>query len=74
MAKHDVTFTIPWRDLGRSDVEFEVKKDGKALGKLEISKGAAVWFSRDDTYGYKLSWTKFDKLMMKNGRRGPEKR
>lgn len=74
MAEHDVTFTIPWRDLGKADVEFEVKKDGEALGKLEISKGAVVWFPRNGSYGYKMPWMKFGELMVTQGRRGPERR
>jgi hypothetical protein len=74
MAQHDVTFTIPWRDLGKADVEFLVKKNGKAFGKLEISKGAVVWFPKGPTYGYKMAWTKFAELMKSEGTRGPEKR
>ena len=74
MAQHDVTFTIPERDLGKSDVGFVIKKDGAALGKLEISKGAVVWFPKDHTYGYKLNWTDFGKLMVESGKKGAEKR
>lgn len=74
MAEHDVEFTIPWRDLGKADVEFEVKKDGTALGKLEVSKGAVVWFPANGSIGYKMSWTKFGELMVGKGRRGPERR
>jgi len=32
MAKHDVSFNIPQRDLGKADVEFQVKIDGAVLG------------------------------------------
>lgn len=71
---HEVTFTIPWRDLGKSDVEFNVKRDGSALGKLEVSKGSIVWFPKDHTIGYKLTWTAFDELMRANGTKGPERR
>lgn len=74
MAQHDVSFTIPWRDLGKSDVEFKIKRDGTALGKLEISKGAVVWFPKDHTYGYKIGWKEFGELMAQKGTRGPEKR
>lgn len=71
---HEVSFTIPWRDLGKADIEFEVKKDGIAFGKLEISKGAVVWFPRDHTYGHKLTWSAFGRLMAENGTKGPERR
>ena len=41
MADHDVSFTIPERGLGKADIEFKVKRDGKALGRLRISE--ALW-------------------------------
>ena len=74
MAEHDVAFTIPWRDLGKADVEFKVKMNGAAFGKLEISKGSVVWFPKDTTYGYKLDWIAFGRLMKESGKRGPERR
>jgi hypothetical protein len=70
---HEVDFSIPTRDLGRSDVEFNVKKDGEKLGTLKVSKGSLVWFPTDTSYGYKLSWSAFDQLMQANGNRS-EKR
>lgn len=74
MAGHNVSFTIPWRDLGTSDVEFEVKKDGEALGKLEVSKGSVVWFPKGAKKGHKMSWGKFSRTMVKHGTKGPETR
>jgi hypothetical protein len=70
---HEVDFSIPSRDLGRSDVEFNVKKDGRKLGTLKVSKGSVVWFATDTSYGYKLTWSAFDALMQANGKRS-EKR
>lgn len=70
---HEVDFSIPSRDLGRSDVEFNVKKDGKKIGTLKVSKGSVVWFPTDTSYGYKLTWSEFDQLMQQNGSRS-EKR
>lgn len=61
--KHTVTFSLPTRDLGKADIDFWVKKDGKAFGKLEISKGAIVWYPRLTTNGHKASWSRFDELM-----------
>ena len=29
MATHDVTFELPTRGLGRSDVKFQIKRDGE---------------------------------------------
>ncbi len=34
MAKHDVSFSLPERSLGRADVKFQVKRDGKVHGTL----------------------------------------
>lgn len=63
--KHEVTFDLPTRDLGKSDVHFRVKVDGSVLGKLEVSKGALVWYPKDKTYGHKITWRKFDEEMKK---------
>lgn len=71
MAKHDVNFVIPERALGKADVEFKIKKDGKAFGTLKVSNGSVVWVPRDKQYGQKLGWTKLDELMQEHGK--PEK-
>ncbi len=42
--KHTVTVKMPEREIGKADVEFEVKQDGKTLGALHIPKGSVVWF------------------------------
>lgn len=63
--RHEVTVDLPTRDLGKSDVHFRVKVDGSVLGKLEISKGALVWYPKDKTYGHKITWSKFDEEMKK---------
>ena len=62
MAK-DVEFSVPRRKLGRSDVEFLVKSDDTVLGTLKISNGSLVWFPKKTTYGYRMAWEKFDKIM-----------
>jgi len=60
---HDVQFTLPKRTLGKADVRFEVKRDGKRFGTLAVSKGSLVWFPSYTTYGYKMGWEKFEKMM-----------
>lgn len=67
MAKHDVTFSIPERQLGKADVEFAIKRDSKAFGRLKDSNGTVVWVPKDMTYGFKMTWVDFDKLMRNNG-------
>lgn len=69
MAKHDVSFSIPSRSLGKADVKFQVKRDGAAHGTLEVSNGSMVWFSKGTTYGLKVSWVKFEKIMRENATR-----
>jgi hypothetical protein len=47
MAKHDVSFSIPQRALGKADVKFQVKSDGAVHGTLEVSNGSVVVPERD---------------------------
>ena len=71
MAKHDVKFTVPERPLGKADVQFSVRRDGEAMGRLKISNGTVVWVPKNKTYGYKVGWVKFDAFMQEHGK--PEK-
>ena len=64
---HDVTFTIPERELGRADIEVKVKK-GKKMGTLKISKGSLVWVPKKAQYGFKVRWSELDSLMRQNGK------
>lgn len=68
MAKHEVDFTIPKRSLGRADVEFAVKRDGKPFGRLKVSNGSLVWVQGSATYGFKMSWPDFAELMQSQGK------
>ncbi len=63
---HEVKYTVPKNQLGKSDVKFSVKKDGATLGELKISNGSLVWFPHGTTYGHRITWTKFDELMKEN--------
>ena len=69
MAKHDVTFEVPERKLGRSDVKFQIKRDKETLGTMTVSKGSVVWFPKGASYGHRIRWKKFDELMQKNVKR-----
>jgi hypothetical protein len=61
--KHVVQFTVPKRDLGRADVLFDVIVDDEKLGTLGVSKGSLVWYPKNNSYGHKVTWSEFDKLM-----------
>ena len=63
MAKHDVSFTIPERPLGKADLEFRIKRDGEVLGRLKVSNGTLVWVPKNAKYGFKIGWMKFDEIM-----------
>lgn len=67
MAKHDVTFTIPARRLGKAGLAFRVKRDGTLLGTLKVSKGAVIWSPKNVHGGFKLTWLELDKLMQASG-------
>ena len=62
---HEVTFTVPQRPLGKTDVEFDVKKNGTMFGTLKVSKGGIVWRSKNNTYGHFLSWNKVEEVATK---------
>ena len=63
MAKHKVTFELPIRELGSSDVKFRIKRDDEMFGTLGISNGTVVWFPRGTSYGYRMGWKRFNEVM-----------
>ncbi len=63
---HNVSFSVPSRPLGKSDVEFIVKNNETTLGTLKISNGSIVWFPTGTTYGHRMRWAKFDQMMKDN--------
>jgi hypothetical protein len=63
VAIHDVTFEVPRRPLGKADVEFRVKENGRTLGMLTVSNGSIVWFPRGTKYGLKMGWARFHEMM-----------
>jgi hypothetical protein len=70
VADHDVSFTIPERGLGKADIEFKVRRDGKPLGRLRVSEGSLVWVPANKQYGYRLGWVEFDQLAQDSGKEG----
>lgn len=71
---HEVDMQAPTLGLGKADVVFAVKSNGKTMGALHVSRGAVVWFPVKRANGYKLSWTKFAEMMEAEGRHPSEKR
>jgi hypothetical protein len=66
MAKHDVSFEVPQRPLGKADVTFKVKADGSMAGTLTVSNGSIVWFPPSTSYGLKMGWKPFNDMMEAN--------
>jgi hypothetical protein len=69
MASHRVSFEIPQKVVLAKDIEFEVKSDGKMLGKLLISQGNVEWVPANNSVKKRrLSWEKFADLMESQGK------
>jgi hypothetical protein len=58
----EVTFQAPWRELGRTDVQFQIKIDGETLGKLDISQGGVDWYPKNARNPTFVTWEKFARL------------
>lgn len=65
--RYEVTFSVPQRPLGNSDITFEIRdtRDRK-VGTLKLSRGALEWNTFNSDLVYKRTWHAFDKLMTEN--------
>ncbi len=63
MAKHDVTFTLPERPLGKADIDFGVNRDGEFLGTFKLSKGGVDWRPKGGKKPNPISWGRLAKLI-----------
>jgi hypothetical protein len=65
---HTIKLSLPPHaiDVGKDDIYFEVREDDELLGKLLVSKGAAVWFPKNGRVGYKMRWRRFAEMMMQS--------
>lgn len=72
MKEHEVRVSVPSGiEVGNRDVIFRVEHDGRLLGRLKISRGAAVWRpAYSKVSAYRLTWTRFDEAMRAFGREG----
>jgi hypothetical protein len=70
MATHEVSLNISKPiPVGNVDVEIPVRRNGRAFGKVKISKGAIDWMPANKSKtAYYLAWTDFAKVMEENGR------
>jgi len=63
MPKHKVYFNLPKRELGKTDMVFEVFSDEEKFGTLTVSKGAIEWYSSNAKKPFRLNWHLFDKAI-----------
>lgn len=64
---HDVFFTIPERPLGRADVEFKIKRNGKAFGRLRVSEGSIDCIPPNGQKPYRIYWGEFADFAKQKG-------
>ncbi len=67
MAAHDVFFTIPERRLGKADVEFRIRRKGKAFGRLRVSEGSIDWLPVNKKQPYRVYWNEFNDYARQHG-------
>jgi hypothetical protein len=63
MAKHNVFFNLPRRELGKTDIVFEVFSDLEKFGTITISKGALEWWPSYAKKPFRMDWTRFDRAI-----------
>jgi hypothetical protein len=69
MMAHEVIMDVSSKFVLHKDVSVEIKKDGKKLGTVLISKGNIEWVPSGNSVNKKrLSWSKFAELMEQEGR------
>ena len=66
---HEVVMDVSSKFVLHKDVLVEIKKDGKKLGTVLISKGNIEWVPSGNSVNKKrLSWVKFAELMTEHGK------
>jgi len=66
---HEVKFSLPDGELGKSDIELRIKRGGTAFGTLRISKGALVWVPANKQLGHRITWPRLDQIAADEGAR-----
>jgi len=66
MAKHNVYFELPSRELGKVDARFSIYENNAKLGEITISKGAFEYYPVNAQKPIRLYWSQFHRLMTSN--------
>jgi hypothetical protein len=69
MAAHSISMKQPEEVVLGKDVSFLIKRDGRKLGELHVSKGNLEWVpAGSKTKTYRLRWAQVATLFEDNGR------
>jgi hypothetical protein len=63
MARHNVYFELPTRELGKVDAKFTIYENGERLGEITISKGSFEYYPANKHNPVSLYWSQFHRLM-----------
>ena len=67
MATHRATLSIPHEiNLGTTDIEVVIRKDGRKFGTVKISMGPIDWVPSRSAPRY-MNWGTFARLMNEQG-------
>ena len=58
-----VEYAVPARKLGKGDIDFQVTSGSKKLGRLKISNGTVIWYSKSQAKAHKMNWADFGDMM-----------
>ncbi|UPK72308.1 hypothetical protein [Chitinophaga filiformis] len=61
---HKVILGLPGIEVSNSNAAFVIKKDGKQIGKISISRGGVEYFKGRRQRPIKMNWTKFDEMIL----------
>jgi hypothetical protein len=65
VATHNVSMKIAHAmDVGNVDVEFEIRKGTRLMGRVKLSKGSIDWTPANARKSRKATWTEFAAWMM----------
>ena len=69
MASHAISMKQPQEVILGKDIQFIVKRDGRKLGELHVSKGNLEWVpAGSKVKTYRLRWTQVATVFEEKGR------
>jgi hypothetical protein len=66
---HTILVDTPTYEIQNTDLKITIFKDNNRHGAIKVSRGDIEWVPSGYTYGFKVSWSDFDKFMQENGSR-----